>query len=1059
MELALELDKLELPKGKALAEGAPPPADRFLKKMTTTFPDTILRRGVDNRYLVLGVTVVQNEGNPEKHLIITASQSLEDRELCILRNEWDDLSIEPGDIIHLEGEYKADAWIIDKDFGYLTLYPDMLISGTSVANSIRCMRRAVLSENFRSCDPNSHQMLVGTVLHEIFQKAITDSFDQEKLQELAVQAVQDIKHLKEMYHLNLKQDEFKQEIEDYLPSFSKWAEDFMHKPTSVDVPKTPLISLCDREKDESSCRIQVTKALDIEENIWSPRFGLKGKIDVTVNVKIHRGSKATYGIMPLELKTGKESNSIEHRSQVVLYTLLSQEKRADPEAGLLLYLRTGTMYPVSASRLDRRELLKLRNQMAFYLSHGVTKSTAGKEQTQLAHLPPIINDSYACKYCSQMYNCALYSRAVEQQMDKSFIPLAMLPKIEKATQHLKHSHLQYFSLWYLMLTLESQSKDNRRSHKNIWLMSLWEREKHGDCIGNLIRIKDVQTIRSGRYLYTFQHKHGAIPNTNLMTGDRVILSGEERRLLALSSGYVKEISMTTVTCLLDRNLSKLPESTLFRLDYEERIGGIETPLGNLSKLMENTPTSEKLRDLIVDFREPQFVQYLSSVLPHEAKDRVANILKGLNKPQRQAMKKVLLSKDYTLIVGMPGTGKTTTICALVRILYACGFSVLLTSYTHSAVDNILLKLMKFKVGFLRLGQTQKVHPSIQKFTEEEICRERAIKSLTALEELYSSQPIVATTCMGINHPIFSRRRFDFCIVDEASQISQPACLGPLFFSSRFVLVGDHLQLPPLVLNSEARGLGMSESLFKRLEQKQNAVVQLTVQYRMNSAVMSLSNKLVYEGKLECGSDKVANATVSLPRLKEVMLDLQAHRSCSETSWLKGAFEPNNPVCFLNTEKVPAPEQAEKGGVSNITEAKFIVFLASVFIKAGCNPADIGVIAPYRQQLKTITSLLTHSSVSAVEVNTVDKYQGRDKSIILVSFVRSNKDGILGELLKDWRRLNVAITRAKHKLVLLGCVPSLSLYPPVEKLLCYLKSENKIFDLPLGALENICQYNI
>uniref|UniRef100_G3W9L7 DNA replication ATP-dependent helicase/nuclease n=1 Tax=Sarcophilus harrisii TaxID=9305 RepID=G3W9L7_SARHA len=981
MDLELELDKLELPKEKTLAEQAPPPAAQFQKKMAAAFPDAILRRGVDNRYLVLGINIVPNEENPEKHLIITASQSLEDQELCILRNDWNDLSVEPGDIIHLEGEYKTDAWIIDKDFGYLTLHPDMLISGTSVANSIRCMRRAVLSEKFRSCDPNSHQMLIGTVLHEIFQKAIIDSFAEKKLQELALQTVQEIKHLKEMYHLKLKQDEFQQEIEDYLPSFSKWAEDFMHKPMAVDFPKMPLTSLKDRNKNDSSCRIQVTEALDIEENIWSPRFGLKGKIDVTVNVKIHRGSEATCRIMPLELKTGKESNSIEHRSQVVLYTLLSQERRADPEAGWLLYLQTGNMYPVPANHLDRRELLKLRNQMAFYLANGVRKSTAGKEQSQLAQLPPIVNDSYTCKYCSQMYNCALYSRAVEQQMDKSFIPLAMLPKIEKATQHLKHSHLQYFSLWYLMMTLESQSKDNKRSHRNIWLMSASE-----------------------------------------------------------------------------RNLSKLPKSTLFRLDYEERIGGIETPLGNLSKLMENTPASEKLRDLIIDFREPQFIEYLSSVLPHEAKDRVANILKGLNKPQRQAMKKVLLSKDYTLIVGMPGTGKTTTICALVRILYACGFSVLLTSYTHSAVDNILLKLKKFKVGFLRLGQIQKVHPGIQKFTEEEICRENSIKSLTSLEELYNSQPIVATTCMGINHPIFSRRRFDFCIVDEASQISQPACLGPLFFSSRFVLVGDHLQLPPLVLNSEARGLGMSESLFKRLEQKQNAVVQLTVQYRMNSTVMSLSNKLVYEGKLECGSDKVANATVNLPHLKDVMLDLQAHGIDSENSWLRGAFEPKNPVCFLNTEKIPAPEQAEKCGVSNITEAKLIVFLASVFIKAGCNPSDIGVIAPYRQQLKIITDLLTHFSVSTVEVNTVDKYQGRDKSIILVSFVRSNKDGTLGELLKDWRRLNVAITRAKHKLVLLGCVPSLSRYPPVEKLLCYLKSENKIFDLPLGIHENICQYN-
>ncbi|XP_078201894.1 DNA replication ATP-dependent helicase/nuclease DNA2 isoform X3 [Callithrix jacchus] len=972
------LDELELLMENSFGEEAALPAELFQKKVVASFPRTVLSRGMDNRYLVLAVNTVQNkEGNCEKHLVITASQSLENKELCILRNDWCSVSVEPGDIIHLEGECTSDTWIIDKDFGYLILYPDMLISGTSIASSIRCMRRAVLSETFRSSEPATRQMLIGTVLHEVFQKAISNSFAPEKLQELAFQTIQEIRHLKEMYRLNLNQDEIKQEVEDYLPAFCKWAGDYMHKNSSTDFPQMQLSLPSDNNKDNSTCNIEVVKSVDIEESIWSPRFGLKGKIDVTVGVKIHRGCKTKYKIMPLELKTGKESNSIEHRSQVVLYTLLSQERRTDPEAGLLLYLKTGQMYPVPANHLDRRELLKLRNQMAFSLFHRISKS-ATRQKTQLASLPQIIEEEKTCKYCSQMGNCALYSRAVEQQMDGNSVPIVMMPKIEEETQHLKHTHLEYFNLWYLMLTLESQSKDNKKNHQNIWLMPT-----------------------------------------------------------------------------LEMNLSVLPESTLFRLDQEEKNCDIDTPLGNLSKLMEDTFISKKLRDLIIDFREPHFISYLSSVLPHDAKDTVACILKGLNKPQRQAMKKVLLSKDYTLIVGMPGTGKTTTICTLVRILYACGFSVLLTSYTHSAVDNILLKLAKFKIGFLRLGQTQKVHPAIQKFTEQEVCQSKSIKSLALLEELYNSQLIVATTCMGINHPIFSRKIFDFCIVDEASQISQPICLGPLFFSRRFVLVGDHQQLPPLVLNHEARALGMSESLFKRLEQNKNAVVQLTVQYRMNSKIMSLSNKLTYEGKLECGSDKVANAVINLPRFKDVKLELEFYVDYSDNPWLMGVFEPNNPVCFLNTDKVPAPEQVEKGGVSNITEAKLIVFLTSIFIKAGCNPSDIGIIAPYRQQLKIINDLLAHSSVGMVEVNTVDKYQGRDKSIVLVSFVRSNKDGTVGELLKDWRRLNVAITRAKHKLILLGCVPSLNCYPPLEKLLDHLNSEKLIIDLPSREHESLC----
>ncbi|XP_035969735.2 DNA replication ATP-dependent helicase/nuclease DNA2 [Halichoerus grypus] len=1050
-----QLEELELLK-KSLQEEAERPAELFQKKVEASFSKTVLSRGMDNRYLVLAVNIVQNEeGTHEKHLIITASQSLENKELCILRNNWCSSPVEPGDIIHLEGDCLSDIWIIDEDFGYLILYPDMLISGTSIASSIRCMRRAVLNETFRSSDPATHQMLIGTVLHEVFQKAISNSFAPEKLQEFAFQTVQEIRHLKEMYRLNLNQEEIKQEVEEYLPSFSKWAGDFMHKYTSGDFPQMQLSLPSDGNNNNSTCNIEVINSLDIEESIWSPRFGLKGKIDVTVGVKIHRGCKTKYKIMPLELKTGRELNSIEHRSQLVLYTVLSQERRADPEAGLLLYLKTGHMYPVPANHLDKRELLRLRNQMAFSLLHRISKSAIEKEKTKLAPLPQIIEDQQTCKYCSQIGNCVLYSRAVEQQMDDSSVPIGMLPKIKEETQHLKLTHLEYFSLWCLMLTLESQSKDNKKNHQHIWLMRASEMEESGNCIGNLLRTECVKTVCDGQYLHNFQRKNGDIPVTNLMAGDRIILSGEERTLFALSRGYVKEINMTSVTCLLDRNLSVLPESTLFRLDQEEKTCNIDTPLGNLSKLMENTCVSQKLRDLIIDFREPHFISYLSSVLPYDAKDTVACILKGLNKPQRQAMKKVLLSKDYTLIVGMPGTGKTTTICTLVRILYACGFSVLLTSYTHSAVDNILLKLAKFKIGFLRLGQTQKVHQDIQKFTEEEICRSKSIKSLALLEELYNSHRIVATTCMGINHPIFSRKTFDFCIVDEASQISQPVCLGPLFFSRRFVLVGDHQQLPPLVLNHEARALGMSESLFKRLEQNKNAVVQLTVQYRMNSKIMSLSNKLTYEGKLECGSDKVANAVISLPHFKDVKLELEFYADYSENPWMIGVFEPNNPVCFLNTDKVPAPEQVEKGGVSNMTEAKLIVFLTSIFIKAGCKPSDIGIIAPYRQQLKIINDLLFHSSIRMVEVNTVDKYQGRDKSIILVSFVRSNKDGPLGELLKDWRRLNVAITRAKHKLILLGCVPSLNRYPPLGKLLDHLNSEKLIMDLPSEEHESLC----
>ncbi|NWU19030.1 DNA2 nuclease, partial [Dyaphorophyia castanea] len=191
-------------------------------------PDIILKNGLNNRYRVLEVSVIQRNGSdPEKHLTITASPSLEETELCILRNGWESVPVVPGDIVHLEGECSSGTWVINAQCGYLVLYPDLLLSGTTISNSIRCMRRAVLSERFRGSESGSRQMLIGTILHDIFQQSVTNNLTPEKVQELANKIVYGQKYLKEMYHLNLKQAEIMQEVEEYLPSFFKWAEDFM----------------------------------------------------------------------------------------------------------------------------------------------------------------------------------------------------------------------------------------------------------------------------------------------------------------------------------------------------------------------------------------------------------------------------------------------------------------------------------------------------------------------------------------------------------------------------------------------------------------------------------------------------------------------------------------------------------------------------------------------------------------------------------------------------------------------------------------------------------------
>ncbi|XP_055087707.1 DNA replication ATP-dependent helicase/nuclease DNA2 isoform X1 [Periophthalmus magnuspinnatus] len=1025
------------------------------KKLRKVPDHVILSAGPNNRYWVLDI----EERPGLKTLTISSHKSLQATETCLLKDGWEMSPVLCGDVIHLEGCCQNGSWIVDREQGFLVLYPDTLISGTSIASGIRCMRRAVLGDMFKTFDGGSKQMLNGTMVHEIFQKAaMAKDFSSETLYKLGDQALHSPRYLADMYSLGVTLEEMKQELLDYLPSLELWARDYLdaHKPkiTNLKIPHNG------RAQDTA---VTITELSDIEDNVWSPRFGLKGKIDLTAQVSIQRPRNTNYRMsdiktVPLELKTGKESNSIEHRSQVILYTLMSSE-RYNTETGFLLYLKTGNLHPVVAGHMDRRELVKLRNTLVHHINNTLEKKD---DKSHLCRLPDIVSNRQTCQYCPQRRNCALYERALGGNSEH--LPEGVIRDfLDQETSHITVPHLRYFSHWLLLCCLEAKTMESKNGRKNVWLLSPEEGEKNGSCIANLQLGGAVVTQSDGVYLHRFRRSSANSQGSGggLASGDRIVLSDQEGRFIGLATGYVCEVSSAFVSCTLDRDVSKF-RSVWFRMDSDEGVVGLSSHLTNLSRLMENAPESDRLRELIIDFRAPEFISNLSSVLPREAKDTVANILKGLNKPQKQAMKKVLLSKDYTLIVGMPGTGKTTTICTLVRILHACGFSVLLTSYTHSAVDNILLKLKRFQIGFLRLGQGQKIHPDILPYTEEN-ARKKRLQTLSDLEELYNKELVVATTCMGIKHSIFSRRKFDFCIVDEASQISQPICLGPLFCAKRFVLVGDHQQLPPIVQNHEARSLGMDESLFKRLERNSEAVVQLNVQYRMNRQIMALSNSLMYEGRLECGSERTACAQVTLPFLLSVQSELSCHSKSHpqhDLTWIQDALLPDNAVCFLDCSMVPALESVEQGGVSNQTEAEVVHLLLSLLIQAGCKPSDIGVIAPYRQQLKSISALLQSSAFIGVEVNTVDKYQGRDKSVIVLSFVRSTtEEGNLGELLKDWRRLNVAITRAKHKLLMVGSASTLRRYKPVEKLLGHLQQENMMIKLPPAAHKTLPRFQL
>ncbi|KAK3590495.1 hypothetical protein CHS0354_015484 [Potamilus streckersoni] len=990
------------------------------------------------------VTEIHHDRQSHEVMLVVTSEPGKVTRRCVLQGFWADTHVSVGNTVHILAVLSADdTYTINDTQGLLVVNPDLLLSGTSVVSSVFCMRKSVLNEKFKGCDSKNVYMLYGSVIHALFQEVLRKQLKEEsRILEEARNILQQTKTIMEMYGSNVTEANVMEEIKKYLPQLIAWTKQH----TNIYVGQN-------RQRSETP-EVLVTNVQDIEENIWSPRYGIKGKIDLTVEVKIGQNRK----VLPLELKTGKASYSVEHKGQVTLYSMMSSDRREDPGKGLLLYLKEPSMKIIPADYSNQRGLLQLRNEMAYYQSQQVLTKIAenGHKTFHLGRLPDPISNIRACQKCPQLLNCAIYQQKIEQRL----APTENVENLLKNTlSHLETIHLHYFSHWCLMLDLERQRCLEDRTTADLWCLTAVEREMKGDCLSGMILAGAHSCDNDEESAVLEFHRHAEHPRYSssllaggILQGESIVISQEKPSWIAVSTGYVQEMTDTTICVIVDRDgLSRLKnlKSSVFRIDKYDMFNTSGIYYTNLSRLMSNDTHSHKLRKLIIEKVKPQFLMTLSK----SNIEKVKPILKPLNKPQKTAILKVLMSKDYVLIKGYPGTGKTSTIVSLVKALYTLGLSVLLTSYTHSAVDNILLKLLKDNVKFVRLGRTSRIHPDIQPFSVDQLIR--GMTTTAEVQQFFDSQMIVATSCLGTSHPLFVHRKFDVCIVDEASQVLQPACLGPLFYAERFILVGDPKQLAPVVQSKEARTLGMDDSLFSQLDGSSEGVAtfELDHQYRMNREIMNLSNKLVYNGCLKCGSVTVETQTLSLPRRESIQQDLD------KCPWLKHVTdtELEKAVVFLDTERIPAPEIQEKGGgIKNEVEAMIVMNIVKTFIQAGINPDEIGIIAPYRSQVHLIKAMLQQGQGQGyhmpfmVEVNTVDQYQGRDKSIILTSFVRSSlEEGVkTGELLKDIRRLNVSLTRAKHKLVLIGNASTLNQYEPLARLLKILQENQQISFLAL-----------
>ena len=739
-------------------------------------------------------------------------------------------------------------------------------------------------------------------------------------------------------------------------------------------------------------------------------------------------------------------------------------------------METSEISRMPGIRHELLHMVKQRNALACFVRNRL-------------ELPPMLKDPRLCGKCYAQKPCFIMHKLVENGDGKTS---GMDEKFDELVRHLEPIHQKFFKHWDGLLTKEEG--DVLRFRRELWTMLSSEREKIGRCFGSLIiehgstdESKDNSKIN--RYTYTFTKSNIApsfsFTDSQITTGEPIVISDEAGHY-ALANGYVTYLRKNRITVAVDRRLhnarikssnfdaerhqsftgimeviedSKGQQSTvqpvasqepvLYRLDKDEFSNGMATVRNNLIRMMEHDLFGARaLRRLVVEGAAPTYQP--------PTKETTASIIESqacLNVDQRNAIEKVMAAKDYALVLGMPGTGKTTTIAHIIRALTSQGKSVLLTSYTHTAVDNILLKIRDDGTSILRLGAISKIHPEVQGFAD------LASIPKTTVEELqrsYASQ-VVATTCLGVNHPIFNQRLFDYCIVDEASQITLPVCLGPIRMAKKFVLVGDHYQLPPLVQNKEAQQGGLDVSLFKLLSDKHpQSVVNLEHQYRMCEDIMSLSNVFIYNGRLKCGTPEVAAREIEIPNMAALKQHHHTPQTLTPTQtsfcpgpvagtcWLRDIVDPSTHVTFLNTDPLlPASREIAKGSrITNPLEVSITTQIVETLITIGIPATEIGVITLYRSQLASIRQSLRHRSglstgrpaapddakndpTSAVEMHTTDKFQGRDKEVVVLSLVRSNETNNIGELLQDWRRVNVALTRARTKLIIVGSFGTIS----------------------------------
>ncbi|WP_428305130.1 AAA domain-containing protein [Lacipirellula sp.] len=628
----------------------------------------------------------------------------------------------------------------------------------------------------------------------------------------------------------------------------------------------------------------------------------------------------------------------------------------------------------------------------------------------------------------------------------------------------------YYQRFFRWMQLEAQAEAQRMAERR-QLRTRKTAERTGETLLDLV-IEEHQTGLNGRHLFTLVKRNRTLdlPWNRLRVGSPVLLTPLPDDNAKPHPGVVSARNFRSIQVAVDNWITGERFDVDMAVDEVSRnreraalaaVSSAKGRLGELRQIILGSMDETNHRN-----RQPRFKPH-APIAEHE--HPVADAPAAhLNASQQEAIRFALSAEDLAIIHGPPGTGKTTSVVEFIRQAVEEGSRILATAPSNTAVDNLLERLLAAGVRVVRLGHPARVTERLRDHTLDALVEThehaRWVKELYRTAEalfkkadsdsrsrnayaakqewrreakqhkadarrlerdivadvLDSADVLCATTT--IDEDLLGDRTFDWVVVDEACQSTESACWIPLQRANRVLLAGDHCQLPPTVLSKPAAAQGYDRSMMQRLVELYGPLItrQLTVQYRMHDHIMDFSSEQFYDGTL------VGDETVRTRTLNELV-------GVEDTPFTQ------TPLEYIDTAGADYDERQEEDGLSRLNpeEGRLVLKKVDALIAAGLPAADIAVIAPYAAQVRWLRQ---HAEHRDLEIDTVDGFQGREKEAVVITLVRSNRQGEIG-FLADTRRMNVALTRARRKLIVIGDSATLGANPFYAALLDYFQAHD------------------